>query len=146
MFLLAPSHCSTSFPAKYLRLGFSSLTALSTTFATSYYIPRRYILDLLTDHPMTGKEIIDKATVQSHGKWRPSPGLIYPMLGRLLEEGLIAETDNGRYKITRNGLDMAADLQAVSNIFEKQMDIMSRIGNIGKFMSMDLIDRVSTMG
>ena len=66
---------------------------------------------------MTGKEIIDKAIVQSHGKWRPSPGLIYPMLGRLPEEGLIAETDNGRYEITRNGLDMAADLQSVSNIF-----------------------------
>ena len=32
---------------------------------------------------MTGKEIIDKAILQSHGKWRPSPGLIYPMLGRL---------------------------------------------------------------
>src|SRR5918911_3735369 len=35
MFLLDLNHCSTSFPAKYLRLGFSSLIALSTTFATS---------------------------------------------------------------------------------------------------------------
>ena len=50
---------------------------------------RRYVLDLLTEQPMTGKEIIDKAIVQSQGKWRPSPGLIYPMLGRLLDEGLV---------------------------------------------------------
>src|ERR1043166_1019661 len=91
---------------------------------------RRYVLDLLTEQPMTGKEIIDKAIVQSQGKWRPSPGLVYPMLGRLLDEGLIAELENGRYRITQKGLDMTADLQSVNNIFEKQLDVMSRIGNV----------------
>ncbi|HJT47684.1 MAG TPA: PadR family transcriptional regulator [Nitrososphaeraceae archaeon] len=107
---------------------------------------RRYILDLLTEQPMTGKEIIDNAILQSQGKWRPSPGLIYPMLGRLLDEGLIAELENGRYKITHKGLEMTADLQSVNNIFEKQLDVMSRIGSVGKFMTMDLIDRISTIG
>jgi DNA-binding PadR family transcriptional regulator len=107
---------------------------------------RRYILDSLTEQSMTGKEIIDNAIVQSQGKWRPSPGLIYPMLGRLLDEGLIAELENGRYKITHEGLEMSADLQSVNNIFEKQLDVMSRIGNVGKFMTMDLIDRISTIG
>jgi DNA-binding PadR family transcriptional regulator len=107
---------------------------------------RRYILDLLTEQPMTGKEIIDKAIVESQGKWRPSPGLIYPMLGRLLDEGLIDELDAGRYRITHKGLNMATDLQSVNNIFEKQLDLMSRIGNVGKFMTMDLIDRISTIG
>ena len=107
---------------------------------------RRYILDLLTERPMTGKEIIDNAIVQSQGKWRPSPGLIYPMLGRLLDEGLIDELENGRYKITHKGLEMTADLQSVNNIFEKQLDVISRIGNVGKFMTMDLIDRISTIG
>ena len=107
---------------------------------------RRYILELLTEQPMTGKEIIDKAIIQSEGKWRPSPGLIYPMLGRLLDEGLIDELENGKYKVTKKGLDMAADLQSVNNIFEKQIDMISRIGNVGKFMTMDLIDRVSTIG
>ena len=107
---------------------------------------RRYILDLLTEQQMTGKEIIDRAIVQSQGKWRPSPGLIYPMLGRLLDEGLIDELENGRYKITHKGLDMTANLKSVNNIFEKQLDVMSRIGNVGKFMTMDLIDRISTIG
>jgi DNA-binding PadR family transcriptional regulator len=95
---------------------------------------------------MTGKEIIDEALVQSQGKWRPSPGLIYPMLGRLLDERLIDELENGRYKITQRGLDMIADLKSVNNIFEKQLDLMSRIGNVGKFMTMDLVDRISTVG
>ena len=95
---------------------------------------------------MTGKEIIDKAILQSDGKWRPSPGLIYPLLGRLLEEDLIAEIDNGKYKITKKGLDIAADIESVHNILQKQLDVMLRVGNIGRFMAKDLIDRISTIG
>ena len=107
---------------------------------------RYYILGLLKEQPMTGKEIIDKAILQSDGKWRPSPGLIYPLLGRLLEEGLITETDNGKYQIAKKGLDIAADIDSVHNIIQKQLDVMLRVGNIGRFMAMDLIDRVSTIG
>ena len=107
---------------------------------------RHYILGLLKEQPMTGKEIIDKAILQSEGKWRPSPGLIYPLLGRLLEEGLITETDNGRYQIAKKGLDIAADLDSVHNIIQKQLDVMLRVGNIGRFMAKDLIDRVSAIG
>ena len=95
---------------------------------------------------MTGKEIIDKAILQSDGKWRPSPGLIYPLLGRLLEEGLIDEIDNGKYKITGKGLEIAADIDSVHNMLQKQVDVMLRVGNIGKFMAKDLIDRISTIG
>jgi DNA-binding PadR family transcriptional regulator len=107
---------------------------------------RHYILGLLKEQSMTGKEIIDKAILQSDGKWRPSPGLIYPLLGRLLEEGLIDEIDNGKYKITGKGLEIAADIDSVHNILQKQLDVMLRVGNIGRFMARDLIDRVSTIG
>jgi DNA-binding PadR family transcriptional regulator len=106
---------------------------------------RRHILELLTEQPMTGKEIIDEAIIQSQGKWRPSPGIIYPMLGRLLDEGLIEESYDGRYKITQKGFDMARDLQSVNNIL-KQLDVISRIGSVGKFMTMDLVDKISTIG
>jgi DNA-binding PadR family transcriptional regulator len=95
---------------------------------------------------MTGKEIIDKAIVQSGGKWRPSPGLIYPLLGRLLEEGLIDETDNGRYKITTKGMEMSSDIESVHTIMQKQLDVVLRVGNVGKFMALDLIDRISAVG
>ena len=95
---------------------------------------------------MSGKEIIDKAIFQSDGKWRPSPGLIYPLLGRLLEEGLISETDYGKYQITTKGLEIAADIDSLHSIVQKQLDVMLRVGNIGRFMAMDLIDRVSTIG
>jgi DNA-binding PadR family transcriptional regulator len=107
---------------------------------------RHYILDLLRDEELTGKEIIDKAIYQSGGKWKPSPGLIYPMLGRLLEEGLIDETENGRYRITSKGLDIAGDLESVHKMLQKQIDVMLRVGSVGKFMAKDMLDRVFTIG
>ena len=57
---------------------------------------RHFILETLKKKPHTGKEIIDFAIKQSEGKWKPSPGLIYPLLGRLLEEKLIQETTGGK--------------------------------------------------
>lgn len=107
---------------------------------------RHYVLGLLKEQELTGKEIIDRAIYQSEGKWKPSPGLIYPMLGRLLEEGLIDETENGRYRITSKGMDIAGDLESVHKILQKQIDVMLRVGSVGKFMAKDLLDRMFTIG
>jgi DNA-binding PadR family transcriptional regulator len=107
---------------------------------------RHYILELLSEQPMTGKEIIDKATLQTEGKWKPSPGLIYPLLGRLLEEELIEEHENGRYGITKKGIAIASDIKNVHNVIQKHLDVVFRIGNMGRFMTMDLLDRVFTIG
>lgn len=107
---------------------------------------RQYILNLLKEKPMSGKEIIDFAIYESEGKWKPSPGLIYPMLGRLLEEGLISETENGKYKVTHKGIGIAEDIQSIQKILQKQLDVMFRFGSIGRFMAMDLIDRISSIG
>jgi len=58
---------------------------------------------MLKKKQYTGKELIDFAVKQSDGKWKPSPNLIYPLLGRLLDEKLIQETTGGKYKITKKG-------------------------------------------
>ena len=50
---------------------------------------RHYVLTSIREAPMSGKELIDKAIAESGGIWKPPPGLIYPLLGRLIEEGLI---------------------------------------------------------
>lgn len=107
---------------------------------------RQYILALLRDQPMTGKEIIDRATLQSEGKWKPSPGLIYPLLGRLLDDGLVMEDKDGRYMITKKGLEITSDLQSFGTMIQKQIDVMLRVGNVGRFVAMDLIDRITTTG
>ena len=95
---------------------------------------------------MTGKEIIDRATLQSDGRWKPSPGLIYPLLGRLLDDGLVMEDKDGRYMITKKGLEITSDLQSFGNMIQKQVDVMLRVGNVGRFVAMDLIDRITTIG
>jgi DNA-binding PadR family transcriptional regulator len=104
---------------------------------------RRYVLGLLRQHPMlTTKEIIRKAIENSEGRWRPSPGLIYHMLGKLLAEGLINEMDNGRYSVTKKGIDMLTDIESARNILQKQIVILSQISNVVKLG----IERLSNAG
>jgi DNA-binding PadR family transcriptional regulator len=107
---------------------------------------RYFILEVLEKNPSTGKEIIDNATVQSGGRWKPSPGLIYPLLGRLLDENLIEETKDGKYQITKKGRLVADDLETLNKIVKNQMDVMFRVGNVGKFVAMDLLERVTSIG
>ena len=107
---------------------------------------RFYILELLKKKPYTGKEIIDAAVKQSEGIWKPSPGLVYPLLGRLLDEGLIEETNSGKYQITRKGKATADDLDAINDIVKKQLDVLFRIGNVGRFAVMDILEKISSMG
>ena len=107
---------------------------------------RYYILELLQKKPYTGKEIIDNAVKESDGKWKPSPGLIYPLLGRLLDEELIEETKNGKYQISNKGKNTLNDLESFNDIVKKQLDTILRMGNIGKFVAMDVLERVTILG
>ena len=103
-------------------------------------------MKLLKKKAHSGKEIIDYATEQSNGIWKPSPGLIYPLLGRLLDEGLVEETKDGKYKLTKKGVETAEDVDKINDIVKKQLDVLFRLGNVGRFVAMDLLERISTMG
>jgi len=107
---------------------------------------RYYILELLKKDPHTGKEIIDHATEESEGSWKPSPGLIYPLLGRLLDEGLIEETKDGKYQITKKGKSTAEDVEKINDVVKKQLEVLFRLGNVGKFVAIDILEKVTTMG
>ena len=107
---------------------------------------RYYILELLREKPHTGKEIINHATEQSSGIWKPSPGLIYPLLGRLLDEGMIEEAGDGKYKLTQKGNDTAQDVDKINDIVKKQLDVLLRLGNVGRFVALDILDRITAMG
>ena len=107
---------------------------------------RYFILELLKKKAHTGKEIINYAVEQSNGIWKPSPGLIYPLLGRLLDEGLIKEAKDGRYQITKKGLDTAQDVDKINDIVKKQLDVLFRLGNVGRFVALDLLEKIATMG
>ena len=107
---------------------------------------RYFILDLLKEKNRTGKEIIDYAVEQSNGIWKPSSGLIYPLLGRLLDEGLIEESSDGKYQLTQKGTETAHDVDRVNDIVKKQLDVLFRLGNVGRFVAMDLLEKISSMG
>src|SRR4029450_4254861 len=46
------------------------------------------VLGLLAERPMHGSEIIQQIEERSGGRWRPSPGSVYPTLQMLAGEGL----------------------------------------------------------
>ena len=106
---------------------------------------RYFILDLLKKNPHTGKEIINYAIKQSDGIWKPSSGLIYPLLGRLLDEGLIEEAEDGRYRLTKKGTETAQDVDKINDIVKKQLEVLFRLGNVGKFVAMDLLEKIAEM-
>jgi len=107
---------------------------------------RCFVLELLKKKVCTGKEIIDYAVDQSNGIWKPSPGLIYPLLGRLLDEGLIEEDKDGKYQLTKKGIETAEDVDKINDIVRKQLDVIFRLGNVGRFVAMDLLEKMSTIG
>jgi DNA-binding PadR family transcriptional regulator len=107
---------------------------------------RYFILELLKKTPHTGKEIINYAVKQSNGIWKPSPGLIYPLLGRLLDEGLIEETQDGKYQLTKKGKDTASDVDKVNDIVKKQLEVLFRLGNVGRFVAIDILEKITMMG
>jgi len=64
------------------------------------------ILDLLKDKPRHGYDIIRELEEQSHGMYKPSPGVIYPTLQMLeeMEHAISIEKDGKKiYTITEQG-------------------------------------------
>ena len=68
---------------------------------------RLYLLSLLESGPKHGYELIKALSERFGGTYSPSAGTIYPRLGKLEEEGLVATESEGRrtnYRITPVGL------------------------------------------
>jgi DNA-binding PadR family transcriptional regulator len=107
---------------------------------------RFYTLHLISERPLTGKEIIIEAEKRSEGEWIPSPGLIYPLLGRLLRDGLITENDEGRFVITEEGLVVLDDRVKLQEQFERQYKLVTKLGlnmlTKGKMIAEESLDRI----
>ncbi len=67
---------------------------------------RLALLRLLAEQPANGYQLMQTIEERSEGRWRPSPGSVYPTLAQLEDEGLIrsAEADGSRrFEITDAG-------------------------------------------
>lgn len=107
---------------------------------------RFYALYLLNEKPMTGKGIMEEAERRSEGAWRPSPGLIYPLLGRLLRDGLIEENDEGKFAITPEGVDALERHSKLQSQLEEQLSLVMKLGlsmfTAGKMLAEESLDRI----
>ena len=64
---------------------------------------RPWVLSMLTKEPKNGAELMDEIEKMSWGRWRPSPGSIYPLLEGMVQDGLVRKREDGRYEITEKG-------------------------------------------
>jgi DNA-binding PadR family transcriptional regulator len=46
---------------------------------------------------------MDQIEIATQGRWRPSPGSVYPLLDELQKEGSIKKLEDGKYEITEIG-------------------------------------------
>lgn len=69
---------------------------------------RYQVLKLLNEKPMSGSEIMSEIEKETNGRWRPSPGSIYPLLAWLQDKSYIKEAPEKeagtkRYALTDQG-------------------------------------------
>ncbi len=57
------------------------------------------LLLLLAEEPRNGYQLMQEIEERSDGRWRPSPGSVYPTLQQLEDQGLIRPTDRDGTKL-----------------------------------------------
>jgi len=73
---------------------------------------RAALLLLLAEEPRNGYQLMQTLEERSDGRWRPSPGSVYPALAQLEDEGFVRsiQSDSGRtFEITDAGREHVAE-------------------------------------
>lgn len=91
---------------------------------------RLLLLSFVAEEPRHGYDLIKALEERSGGHYAPSPGVIYPALAMLADEGLIAEQPGAdsrrRFAITADGTQKLADEQ------ELVADLRQRLGDLAE--------------
>jgi DNA-binding PadR family transcriptional regulator len=93
------------------------------------------ILDLIKDKPRHGYDIIRELEEQSHGFYKPSPGVIYPTLQMLEEMGYAQSSEEeGKkvYSITAEGLKFLDDKSDIADGVRNRMKYRWNFNNMAK--------------
>jgi len=77
---------------------------------------RFLVLEMLSGKPMAGAEISEEIEVQTNGRWKPSPGSIYPLMAWMLRKGFTIELPKNP-----EGLKRYSFTPAGQQYFEKQI-------------------------
>lgn len=66
---------------------------------------------MIAEEPRNGYQIIQELERRTDGRWKPSPGAVYPALSQLEDEGLIRPTEDGKtYEVTDDGRTTASEV------------------------------------
>lgn len=90
---------------------------------------RYQVLELLSEKPMSGSEIMTEIGAKTDGRWKPSPGSIYPLLSWLQDNNYVkelpAEQDGmKRYTLTDKGKSLLEEQRKIKRGFRKEARFM----------------------
>jgi len=90
---------------------------------------RYQVLELLSEKPMSGSEMINEIEKRTDGRWKPSPGSIYPLLSWLQDNNYVKElpTEEGgmkRYTLTDKGKALLEEQKKIRIKFRKEAKFM----------------------
>lgn len=93
---------------------------------------RLALLKLIADEPRHGYDLIKAIEEMTAGEYAPSPGVIYPTLQMMVDEGVIAELpdDSSRkvFEATEAGRkELAEEEETVSAIFERLSEVADKV-------------------
>ena len=88
---------------------------------------RFMVLKYLVEKPMSGAEIVETIVRETGGKWKPSSGSIYPLLGWLQDKEFasaasVVESGMKRYSLTDNGKEFFKEQVRVGQKFLEKME------------------------
>ena len=91
---------------------------------------RYQVLELLSEKPMSGSEIMNEIAKKTDGRWKPSPGSVYPLLSWLQDNNHIKELpaeQNGmkRYTLTDKGKTLLEEQRKIKMGFRKEARFMA---------------------
>jgi DNA-binding PadR family transcriptional regulator len=91
---------------------------------------RFIVLKFLADKPMSGAEIVAKISQETGGKWKPSPGSIYPLLSGLEEQSFthgVSPIEGGmkRYSLTEDGKEFFKKQASLGQKFMEKMECLT---------------------
>jgi DNA-binding PadR family transcriptional regulator len=90
---------------------------------------RYQVLELLSEKPMSGSEIMNEIEKKTSGRWRPSPGSIYPLLSWLQDNNYVKELsteESGmkRYTLTDTGKALLKEQRKIKVNFRREAKLM----------------------
>jgi DNA-binding PadR family transcriptional regulator len=99
---------------------------------------RSLLLAALLDGPAHGYELMDRLEAHAGGRWRPSPGSVYPLLQLFEDTGLICGRDAGgrrTFELTQAGRSQADEgrlraLAADASHPPTQLDLRVELHNL----------------